>query len=96
MAAFHAQAVHQGAELVTADVQKVAFSSRPFTVWVGGDENVLYVARSVIIATGARANYIGLDSEQVIGVCPIATKRAPASTIRVSPETWLTGFIVRP
>ncbi|HEX6274126.1 MAG TPA: thioredoxin-disulfide reductase [Polyangiaceae bacterium] len=63
MTAFREQAVHQGAEIITADVQKVDFSSRPFKVWVGEDENVLHLARTVIVATGARANYIGLDSE---------------------------------
>jgi thioredoxin reductase (NADPH) len=63
MTAFREQALHQGAEIITADVQKVDFSSRPFKVWVGEDENVLHLARTVIVATGARANYIGLDSE---------------------------------
>jgi len=44
-------------------VQKVDFSQRPFKVWVGEDENILHLTETVIIATGARANYIGLDSE---------------------------------
>jgi thioredoxin reductase (NADPH) len=64
MTAFREQAVHQGAEIITADVQKVDFSERPFKVWVGEDENVLHLARTVVIATGARANYIGLESEE--------------------------------
>jgi thioredoxin reductase (NADPH) len=63
MTAFREQALHQGAEIITADVQKVDFSSRPFKVWVGEDENILHLAQAVIVATGARANYIGLDSE---------------------------------
>jgi thioredoxin reductase (NADPH) len=63
MARFREQAEHQGTELITADVQKVDFSSRPFKVWVGEEENELHLARTVIIATGARANYIGLESE---------------------------------
>jgi thioredoxin reductase (NADPH) len=66
MGAFRAQAEHQGAELVTADVQKVDLSSRPFKIWVGEDENVLHLARTVIIATGARANYIGLPNEELL------------------------------
>ncbi|MBN1606676.1 MAG: thioredoxin-disulfide reductase [Polyangiaceae bacterium] len=57
------QAERQGAELVTADVQKVDFSARPFKVWVGEGEDVLHLAKAVIIATGARANYLGLPSE---------------------------------
>lgn len=58
------QAEHQGVELTMADVQRVDFSSRPFKVWVGEGEDVLHLAKSVIIATGARANYIGLPSEE--------------------------------
>ncbi len=64
MAAFRDQALHQGAELITADVQKVDFSTRPFKVWVGEDENILHLAQTVIISTGARANYLGLDNEE--------------------------------
>ncbi|MBI3202511.1 MAG: thioredoxin-disulfide reductase [Myxococcales bacterium] len=64
MAKFREQAERQGAEIVTADVQKVDFSSRPFKVWVGEDENVLHLAKTVIIATGARANYVGLPNEE--------------------------------
>jgi thioredoxin reductase (NADPH) len=64
MGAFRAQAEHQGVELITADVQKVDFSSRPFKVWVGEDEDILHLAQTVIISTGARANYIGLDTEE--------------------------------
>jgi thioredoxin reductase (NADPH) len=64
MTAFREQALHQGAEIITADVQKVDFSERPFKVWVGEDENVLHLSRTVIVATGARANYIGLESEE--------------------------------
>ena len=64
MQRFRDQAVHQGTEIVTADVQKVDFSSRPFKIWVGEDENELHLAKTVIIATGARANYVGLPNEE--------------------------------
>jgi len=64
MGAFRAQAEHQGAELTIGDVQKVDLSARPFKLWVGEDENVLHLAKTLIIATGARANYIGLPSEE--------------------------------
>jgi thioredoxin reductase (NADPH) len=60
MGRFRAQAEHQGTEIITADVTKADLSSRPFKIWVNED---LYLAKTVIIATGARANYIGLDSE---------------------------------
>ncbi len=63
MLRFRQQAEHQGTEIITADVQKVDLSQRPFKVWVGEDENILHLAEAIIIATGARANYIGLDSE---------------------------------
>ncbi len=55
------QAEHQGTTFITADVSKVDFSQRPFRVWVDDD---LYIGESIIIATGARANYIGLESEE--------------------------------
>ena len=64
MAKLREQAERQGTELVTADVQKVDLSARPFKVWVGEDENELYLAETLIIATGARANYLGLESEE--------------------------------
>jgi thioredoxin reductase (NADPH) len=64
MAAFREQAERQGTTIITADVQKVDFSERPFKVWVGEDENELHLAKSVIIATGARANYLGLPNEE--------------------------------
>jgi thioredoxin reductase (NADPH) len=66
MERFREQAEHQGTEFLTLDVQKVDFSTRPFKVWVGEDENELHLAQSVIIATGARANYLGLPSEEVL------------------------------
>src|SRR6478736_3391636 len=63
MAEFREQAEHQGTEFITADVQKVDLSERPFKVWVGEDENVLHLADTLIISTGARANYVGLETE---------------------------------
>lgn len=63
MAQFREQAERQGTEFITADVQKVDLSSRPFKVWVGEDENILHTADAIIVSTGARANYIGLESE---------------------------------
>src|SRR3982750_1011995 len=57
MQRFRDQAEHQGTEIITADVTKVDFSKRPFKLWV---EEKLYLSKTVIIATGARANYIGL------------------------------------
>jgi thioredoxin reductase (NADPH) len=61
MAEFRRQAERFGTEFLTDDVTKVDFSERPFRVWVGKDE---HQARSVIIATGASARQLGLDSER--------------------------------
>jgi thioredoxin reductase (NADPH) len=63
MQRFRDQAERQGTEIITADVTKVDFSSRPFKVWVG-DEGEPALAKTVVIATGARANYLGLPSEE--------------------------------
>lgn len=63
MQRFRDQAERQGTELVTADVTKVDFSKRPFRVWTDEAE---YQARAVIIATGARANYLGLPNEELL------------------------------
>jgi thioredoxin reductase (NADPH) len=60
MADFRRQAERFGGEFVTDDVTKVDFSERPFRVWVGDDE---YRARTVIVATGASARQLGLESE---------------------------------
>jgi thioredoxin reductase (NADPH) len=55
------QAVNFGTRIVTDDIVKVDFSKRPFQLFSLGGETTL--AQAVIIATGARANYLGLPSE---------------------------------
>jgi thioredoxin reductase (NADPH) len=60
MADFRRQAERFGTEFVTDDVTKVDFSEEPFRVWVENDE---YQARSVIVATGATARWLGIESE---------------------------------
>ena len=57
---FRRQAERFGAEFLTDDVTRVDFSERPFRVYVGNDE---YRADSVIVATGASARQLGLESE---------------------------------
>lgn len=64
MELFRKQAEGQGTKFITADVQKVDLSSWPFKLWVGEDENELHLAQALIVATGARANYLGLPSEE--------------------------------
>ncbi len=61
MERFREQAVRQGCEIITADVDKIDLSKRPFEMWADGKK---YLAKTVIAATGARANYVGLESEE--------------------------------
>ena len=73
MTALRDQAERFGTEIVTVDVTKVDFAERPFGVWVGDEE---YRAESVIVATGASARWLGLDSEERLrghGVSSCAT-----------------------
>ncbi len=65
MAAFRAQAAHQGAEIRTEDVNKVDLSRRPFRVWAG-DDNDEYTADALIIATGAQAKWLDIPSEHAL------------------------------
>jgi thioredoxin reductase (NADPH) len=60
MVEFRRQAERFGTEFITDDVTRVDFSERPFRVWVGDDE---HRARTVIVATGASARQLGLESE---------------------------------
>jgi thioredoxin reductase (NADPH) len=61
MADFRRQAERFGAEFVTDDVTRVDFSGDPHRVWVGDEE---YQAMAVIVATGATARQLGLESER--------------------------------
>ena len=63
MADFRRQAERFGAEFVTDDVTRVDFSERPFRVYVGDHE---HRADSVIVATGASARQLGLESERTL------------------------------
>ncbi len=70
---FREQAQRFGAETVFKNVTKVDFSNRPFKVWVGDEE---YSSDSVIIATGASAKMLGIESEKKLfgyGISACAT-----------------------
>jgi thioredoxin reductase (NADPH) len=60
MHAFRSQACRFGAEFITEKATAVDVSSRPFVVEVGEQS---YRAKAVIVATGARALTLGLESE---------------------------------
>jgi len=57
------QAKNFGTRIVTDDIVKVDFGSHPFKLFASGGETT--TALTVIVATGARANYLGLPSEEV-------------------------------
>jgi thioredoxin reductase (NADPH) len=61
MQEFRRQAERFGADFITDDVTRVDFSEQPFRVWVGDEE---HRAQTVIVATGATARQLGLDSER--------------------------------
>lgn len=56
------QAQRVGATTIFKTIIKVDFSKKPFEVF--SDDNHKYTADSVIIATGASARYLGLESEK--------------------------------
>ncbi len=67
------QAQKFGAETVFNQITKVDFSQRPFKVWSGDN---LYTSDTVIISTGASAQWLGLESEKKLmgyGVSACAT-----------------------
>ncbi len=61
MADFKKQAERFGSRILSQTVTKVDFSERPFKVWSGED---VWEANAVIVATGADAKYLGLESEE--------------------------------
>ncbi len=66
-----------GAELIFENVTSVDFKSKPFNVTAGSK---VYEAKTVIIATGASAKWLGLESETRLrgrGVSVCATCDAP-------------------
>jgi thioredoxin reductase (NADPH) len=62
MVHFEKQAARMGADIRYGLATKVDFSERPFKVWI--DEEKPMLADAVIIATGASAKWLGIESEQ--------------------------------
>lgn len=61
MADFQKQAERFGTKVLMQDIVACDFSKRPFTLSTSGGEQVK--AHSVVLATGATANWIGLENE---------------------------------
>jgi len=73
MEQFRTQASRFGAECHFKHVTKVDFNTHPFKVWVADE---IFTADSIIIATGASAKMLGLESEKELmgyGVSACAT-----------------------
>lgn len=62
MVHFEKQAVRMGADIRFGLATKVDFSKQPYKVWI--DEEKELEADAVLIATGASAKWLGLESEQ--------------------------------
>ncbi|MCZ2204091.1 thioredoxin-disulfide reductase [Bartonella sp. A05] len=68
------QAEHVGTEIVYDSIVKADLSKRPFTLY--GDSGTQYCCDALVIATGAQARWLGLESEQIFmggGVSACAT-----------------------
>lgn len=61
MTMFQKQAERFGTRVVGQDIVKCDFSQHPFTLETSGSETIR--AQAVILATGATANWLGLESE---------------------------------
>jgi len=57
---FRAQAERFGTEIVDVDIDQADLSGRPFRVWARGVE---YKGEALIVATGASAMWLGIESE---------------------------------
>jgi len=56
------QAIHFGTRVITEDITEVDFSRHPFLLKASDGQQ--YETKAVIVATGARANYLGIRSEE--------------------------------
>ena len=59
---FKDQAERFGTRVITEEIARVDLTERPFRLWSGAGEEI--EARTVIIATGANARWIGLPNEE--------------------------------
>lgn len=74
MEQMRAQAEHVGTKIITDMIKDVDFTKRPFKAI--GDSGTTYIAETVIICTGAKARWLGLETEATyrgFGVSACAT-----------------------
>ena len=74
MAAMRAQVLNVGAEIISSSAASCDLGDRPFRV--SDDRGVVYLAESLIIATGATARWLGIPGEEALrgfGVSACAT-----------------------
>ncbi len=62
MEQMRAQAEHVGTELINDYIMDVDLSKRPFTATGSGDD--IYTGDTLVIATGAKARWLGIESEE--------------------------------
>ena len=62
MEQMRAQAEHVGTKMVSDHITKVELSRRPFTIH--GDSGETYTCDTLVIATGAKAKWLGLPTEE--------------------------------
>jgi thioredoxin reductase (NADPH) len=62
MEQMRAQAEHVGTEIIRDHILEADVKRRPF--WLKGDSGTEYTADTLIVATGARARWLGLPSEE--------------------------------
>ncbi len=57
-----AQAEHVGTRMISDHITKVELTKRPFTLF--GDSGTVYTCDALIIATGAKAKWLGIETEE--------------------------------
>ena len=75
------QAKNFGTHIITDDIAKVDFGKRPFRITPSEGKPI--EAEAIIVATGARANYLGLPSEDKyknhgVGACAVCDGALPS------------------
>lgn len=88
------QAIRYGADIRMGAVTGVDFTMRPFRVTINGEKRI--EAEALIIATGAEARYLGLESEQRFrGMACRRALRATAFSIG-DRTSWWSAAAIRP